>query len=70
MTVPIFIHPQGTRVRIVRGDRPLDAATVGRTGLVVHLDAYRQGYYGIQLDGDSDIRVFAVDELEPEGGDG
>lgn len=67
MTVPIFIHPRGTRIRIRRGRNPLDAAVVGRRGLVVHLDDYRPGYYGVELDGDSGIRVFTEDELEVAG---
>lgn len=65
MTVPIFIHPPGTRVRVRRGSHPIEAAVLGRTGLVVHVDDYRPGYYGVTLDGESDIRVFAEDELDP-----
>lgn len=64
MTVPIFVHPQGTRVRVRRGRLPLDSRLLGRTGLVVHLDDYRPGYYGVVLDGEDAIRVFAGDELE------
>jgi len=63
MTVPIFIHPPGTRIRLRRGRNPIDAAVLGQTGLVVHVDDYRPGYYGVTLDGESEIRVFAEDEL-------
>jgi hypothetical protein len=62
--VKIQLHPQGTRVRIRRGRFPLDPSILGRTGTVIVL--YRVGgeRYGIQLDGDSRIRVFTEDELE------
>jgi hypothetical protein len=70
MTVPIFIHPPGTRVRLCRGRHPIDASVLGRTGLVVHVDDYRPGYYGVTLDGESDIRVFAEDELQALDGAG
>jgi len=63
MTVPIFIHLPGTRVHVRRGRNPIDAGMLGRTGLVVHVDDYRPGYYGVTLNGESEIRVFAEDEL-------
>lgn len=67
MTVPAFLFPQGSRVRIRKGRFPLDPADQGREGMVVHLDDYRPGYYGIVLDGESALRVFCEDELEPSG---
>ncbi len=59
-----FIHPQGTRVRVRRGRFPIDPALVGREGLVVFLDDYRPGRYGVVLDGEEERRDFAEDELE------
>lgn len=65
--VKIQIHPQGTRVGIRRGPFPLDESLLGRTGLIVHLHRYGGTRYGVQLDGESRIRVFTEDELEPLG---
>ncbi len=47
-----------------RGRFPIDPALVGREGLVVFLDDYRPGRYGVVLDGDEQRRDFAEDELE------
>jgi hypothetical protein len=63
MTVPIFIHLPGTQIQVRRGRNPIDDAVLGRKGLVVHVDDYRPGYYGVTLHGESQIRVFAEDEL-------
>jgi hypothetical protein len=61
--VRIQIHPKGTRVRVRRGRLPLNPAAEGRTGTVVRL--LRDGSrYGVQLDGEAAISVFAEDELE------
>jgi hypothetical protein len=65
--VKIQVHPQGTRVRIVRGRFPLDPSAEGRTGIVVHLLPGGGDRYGVQLDGESRISVFAEDELEAIG---
>ncbi len=63
----IHRYPQGSRVRISRGNRfPIDDSLVGRLGTVVHLKPSRGDKYGIQLDGETRIRVFAEDELDPE----
>ena len=60
-----FRYPEGTRVEIRRGAFPMSADLVGRQGLVVEVDDYRKGRYGIQLDGEDRVRDFAEDELEP-----
>jgi hypothetical protein len=65
--VKIQIHPQGSRVKIRRGPLPLDLSLEGRTGMVVQLRRYGGTKYGVQLDGESRIRVFSEDELEPLG---
>ena len=60
-----FRYAEGTRVEIRRGSFPMNADLVGRKGLVVELDEYRQGRYGVQLDGEERVRDFAEDELVP-----
>lgn len=55
----------GTRVRIRQGAFPMDPKLPGRNGMIVEMSAYRQGKYGIQLDGEDTVREFAEDELEP-----
>ena len=62
-----FLHPVGTRVRVKRGRFPIDSGLLDREGLVVFLDDYRPGRYGVVLDGEQDRRDFAEDELEPAG---
>ncbi len=61
-----FIYPQGTRVTIRQGNTfPFSVDLIGRSGVVVELDDYRPGRYGVVLDGESQVRDFAEDELEP-----
>ena len=55
----------GTRVCIKRGGFPIEPSLLGREGLVVFLDDYRPGRYGVVLDGEQGRRDFAEDELEP-----
>jgi hypothetical protein len=64
MTLHVAIHPQGTRVRIVRGRVPMDAGLIGRTGTVVELSDYRPGRYGVVLDAEEAVREFREDELQ------
>jgi len=64
MAVTGALIPQGTRVRIQRGMLPLDPAVIGRVGTVVDSSEYRAHCYGVALDGDQEVRYFAVDEVE------
>jgi hypothetical protein len=56
---------QGTRVRVRRGRWPMDAALIGRSGLIVETDDYRPQRYGVVLDEEEEVREFAEDEIEP-----
>ncbi len=59
-----FRHDQGTRVRIREGAFPIDRELVGREGMILEMDEYRPGRYGVVLDGEEGVRPFAEDELE------
>lgn len=67
MPLKTFIYPPGTRVRLRRGEFPMDPSLIGRTGLVVGVDDYRPMHYGVMLDGESVLRDFLENELEPLG---
>ena len=56
--------PEGTRVRIRRGAMPQDARLLGRTGIVVDASEYRANNYGVLLEGEQHVRMFAPAELE------
>ena len=56
--------PEGTRVRIRRGAMPQDARLVGRTGIVVDSSEYRANNYGVLLEGEQQMRMFAPAELD------
>jgi hypothetical protein len=58
-------YAEGTRVEIRQGSLPMNHRLIGREGLVVALDAYEPGRYGIQLDDEETLREFAEDELVP-----
>jgi len=60
-----FLHSQGARVKIKRGSFPLGGDLIGKTGVVVELDDYRPGRYGVVLDAEAKVRDFSEDELEP-----
>lgn len=60
-----FKYAPGTRVEVRRGSFPIDRKLVGRRGLVVEVDEYRQGRYGVQLDDEERVRDFAEGELLP-----
>lgn len=64
MAIPFAPLEAGTRVRIRRGDLPLDPALVGRTGIVVVSDVYRVTRLGVVLEGESEVRMFRRAELE------
>ncbi|MEJ2187062.1 MAG: hypothetical protein P8Z36_14190 [Gemmatimonadota bacterium] len=55
---------QGTRVKIRRAEMPLESGVVGRTGMVVDSDPYRPNRYGVILNGETQVRYFAPQELE------
>jgi len=65
MTLRTSRYPPGTRVEIVRGSFPMDPSLVGRAGLVVETDEYRPGRYGVQLDGETEVRDLLEEELVP-----
>lgn len=65
--VKIQRFPQGTPVRIRRGDYPLGAEFEGREGLVIALKRRTGRRYMIQLEGESQLRLFDESELEATG---
>jgi hypothetical protein len=65
MPLKTFVHPVGIRVRIRRGRFPMDPAQIGKTGLIVEVDDYRPMHYGVTLDGETGLRDFLEDEIEP-----
>ena len=64
MTVPIAVIPMGARVRVRQGPLPTDPALIGRTGTVVESSEYSAARYGVALDGEPQVRVFGLGELE------
>jgi len=60
-----FLYGPGILVRTRRGAFPLDRSLVGRTGLILALNDYRPKRYGVILEGETELREFAEDELEP-----
>lgn len=61
--IPAPRFAQGSRIEIRRGRFPMDSDLIGRTGMVLEIDEYRPGRYGVVLDGDERVRDFAEDEL-------
>jgi hypothetical protein len=41
---------------------------IGKSGVVLELDDYRPGRYGVVLDTETEVRDFSEDELEPYKG--
>lgn len=65
MPLKTFVYPLGTRVRVRRGKFPMDASQIGRTGLIVEVNDYRPEHYRVTLDGETELRDFLEDEIEP-----
>jgi hypothetical protein len=64
MSIRIAPLPEGTRVKVIRGDLPQDPSTMGRDGVVVATSEYRANAVGVLLDGESQFRWFRPGELE------
>ena len=58
-------YAEGTRVELQRGPFPMDRRLVGRRGLIVEVDIYSRGRYGVQLDGEDEVRELREEELRP-----
>lgn len=43
----------------------MDSSLEGRTGMILHRSHESGSRYGVQLDGESQVRVFTEDEVEP-----
>jgi hypothetical protein len=56
--------PQGTRVRVRRGDYPIAADLEGREGTVVSLHRTRGSRYNVQLSDEEGLLAFDESELE------
>jgi hypothetical protein len=54
----------GTRVRVRRGDVPVDTTLPGREGVVLVHSPYSPSRVEVSLDGESEIQVFMPSELE------
>ena len=64
------LYAPGIRVTTQRGQFPLDVALIGRTGLILSINAVTPVRYGVTLDGESEVREFTEDELVPLSGPG
>lgn len=64
MAVVGALVPEGARVRIRRGQLPLDPTAVGRMGTVVASSVYQPHRYSVILDGEDAPRIFAPVEIE------
>jgi len=63
-----FLFPQGARIQVKRGSFPMAGDLIGKSGVVLELDDYRPGRYGVVLDTETEVRDFSEDELEPYKG--
>jgi hypothetical protein len=61
------IYAPGMRVTTRRGSFPLDAALIGRSGLILSINGVTPVRYGVTLDGETELREFSEDELVPHG---
>jgi hypothetical protein len=64
MAIPMPVLPEGTRVRIRRGQLPQEPGVTGRMGVVITATEYRDNAAGVVLDGESAVRYFMPGELE------
>ena len=64
MAIPYAALPEGTRVKVTKGQFPQDPALMGKTGTVIAASEYQPERIGVVLDGESVPRYFALSELE------
>ena len=64
MAIEMAPLPQGTRVRVRQAGLPLDEGLAGRTGTVIQASDYKAERAGVMLDGEQQVRMFVVAELE------
>lgn len=64
MAVPIPLIPPGARVKVRRGDLPMDPALIGRTGTVIVSTEYFPSRVDVSMDGTDEVREFSPLELE------
>ena len=65
MAIPWVPIAEGTRVRVKQTLAfPQDAAVMGKAGTVVSASEYRPQGVGVMVDGLSEVRYFAPEELE------
>jgi hypothetical protein len=64
MSISMARLPEGTRVRVVGANLPLEPGTPGRTGTVVQAVDRQAERLGVTLDGEERIRMFMPAELE------
>lgn len=63
MAVSIPLVPQGGRVRVQRGQWPLEQGVEGRSGTVTDASEYRAHRVGVVLDGEAAVRYFRPEEV-------
>lgn len=65
MAIPWVPIPEGSRVRIKQfANFPQDRSVLGQTGTVVNASEYQPQLVGVTLDGMTEVRHFAPEELE------
>lgn len=65
MAIPWVPIPEGTRIRVRQNANfPQEPSILGRAGTVVFASEYQPHIVGISLDGSSELRYFAPEELE------
>lgn len=65
MAIPWIPIPEGTRIRVKQlANFPQDPAVLGRAGTVVMASEYQPQLVGVALDGGTEVRYFAPEELE------
>lgn len=62
--IKIPLYAQGARVRVRRGDYPMDPRLLGREGTVVSLHRNMPRRYRVELDDESGFHSFDESELE------
>lgn len=65
MSIPWPALPEGSRIRVRQAPPfPQEKSVLGRTGTVVSVSEYQPQSVGVVLDGSTEVRFFAPQELE------